>query len=152
MRTLFSVTTLLLFAGPALANDGTFEIDKSETIMAVGKKATTSVTITAKKGWHLNQEAPFTLKLSPPAGVTVEKAKLVRADLAVSSETSARFDVGVTIAEPGKKRIEAEAGFVLCQKDACRPIKEKLTITAEATSPPAAPTKKTGAAAKKKKG
>jgi hypothetical protein len=151
MRPLLTAITLLLFTSPALANDGTFEIDKSETIMAVGKKATTSVTITAKKGWHLNQEAPCTLKLTPPAGVSVDKAKLGRADLAVSTETSARFDVGVTLAEPGKKRIEAEAGFVLCQKEACRPVKEKLSITAEATSPPAAPLKKNGGAAKKKK-
>jgi hypothetical protein len=150
MRTCLTLAALLL-AGPAFATDGTFEITKTDTVMPVGKKATASVTVTAKKGWHINQEAPFTLKLNPPPGVAVDKAKLGRADLAESSESSARFDVGLTMSEPGKKAIAAEAGFVLCRKDACRPIKEKLTLAAEATPPPAAPATKAKQAAKPKK-
>ena len=151
MRTSLTFTALLLFATRALAADGTFEIKKTDATAAVGAKATASVTVTAKQGWHLNQEAPLTLKLVPPAGVAVDKPKLGRADLAASSETAARFDVGLTLSAPGKKAIEAEAGFVLCQKEACRPVKEKLTISAEATVAPATPAKPAKSSSRKKK-
>ena len=53
--------------------------------------------------------------IAPPAGVTVQKAKLTRADLASSSLESARFDIPVSATEAGKKTINAEARFVLCQ-------------------------------------
>jgi hypothetical protein len=142
MRTSPTLAALLLFASPAFAGDGTFEITKTDTVMPVGRKATASVTVTSKKGWHLNLDAPFTLKLNPPPGVAVDKHKLGRTDLATSSETSARFDVGVTMSEPGKKLIAAELGFVLCRKDSCRPIREKLNFTAEASAPPPKPAKK----------
>jgi hypothetical protein len=142
MRTSLTLAALLLFASPAFAADGTFEITKTDTVMPVGRKATASVTVTSKQGWHLNLEAPFTLKLNPPPGVAVDKRKLGRADLAASSAMSARFDVGVTMSEPGKKLIAAELGFVLCRKDSCRPIKEKLSFTAEASAPPPKPAKK----------
>jgi hypothetical protein len=151
MRTALATVALFLVATHAFAADDTFEIKKTDGMAAVGAKATASVSITAKKGWHLNQEAPLTLKLAPAPGVVVDKAKLERADLAASSETTARFDVGLTLAEPGKKVIEAEAAFVLCQKDSCRPVKEKLTLAAEAAAPPAAPAKKASGASKMKR-
>ena len=69
----------------------------------------------------------------------MDKPKLGRKDLALTSETEARFDVGFTLSEPGKKVVEGEAGFVLCREDACRPIREKLTIATEATAAKAAP-------------
>jgi hypothetical protein len=151
MRTALVFASLLCFATRTFAADDTFEIKKTDGTAAVGGKATASVTITAKRGWHLNQEAPLSLKLAPVPGVVVDKPQLGRADLAASSETAARFDVVLTLSEPGKKVIEAEAGFVLCQKDSCRPVKEKLTLAAEATAPPAAPAKKASGASKKQK-
>jgi hypothetical protein len=134
----------ILPTGASFAADSAYAVSKTDVSAAAGHKATASVTITAKNGWHLNQEAPFTLKLTPAPGVVVDKPKLGRGDLALSTQTQARFDVGVTLSDPGKKVIEAEASFVLCQEDSCRPIKEKLTISAEATAAPAAPAKKTG--------
>ena len=122
----------LRWAGPALAADDTYEIGKTRAQVVVGSKATTSVTITAKKGWHLNAEAPLTLKLVPGATVTVDKSKLARGDLALSNESTARFDVALVALAPGSQSIDAEAGFVLCQESACRPIKEKLVLDIDA--------------------
>jgi len=141
--------TLLLKGAPGAADD-TYAISKTDAKMTAGTQGKASVTISAKKGWHLNAEAPLTLKLLPTAGVTVDKAKLGRGDLALSSETSARFDVELTASEPGKTAIEAEAGFVLCEESACRPVKEKLTLTVDATSP-AAPATPAGKRPAKKK-
>lgn len=143
--TAFTATILLvifLLAGPSRAADTSYEVSKTDAILTAGGKGKASVTIAAKKGWHLNAEAPLTLKLLPAPGVEVDKAKLGRGDLALSNDTSARFDVGMTAAEPGKKTIEAEAGFVLCQEEVCRPVKEKITLVVDVVSPATTPAKR----------
>jgi hypothetical protein len=133
-----------LIAAHAQAGDGTFEVVAASATGSVGTPVLAKVTIKAKQGWHLNHEAPLTLKLSPLPGVAFDKPKLVRKDLAFASETEARFDVGLTLSAPGKQTVEAEAGFVLCREDACRPIKHKLTLAAEAIAGKATPAKKPG--------
>jgi hypothetical protein len=139
-----SLATLLL-AGAARAEDKLYEIKKTDPKVSVGDKATASVTIATKNGWHVNGEAPITLSLTPPAGITLPKTKLARADLAASTQESARFDVAFEAAEVGAKVISAEARFVICQETACKPVKETLTLNVDVAAP--APAK--GKAAKK---
>jgi hypothetical protein len=137
------VLILLLKSAPGAADDS-YAISKTDASLTAGTQGKASVTISAKKGWHLNAEAPLTLKLVPSSRVAVDKAKLGRGDLALSNETTARFDIGLTVSEPGKTAVEAEAGFVLCQESACRPIKEKLTLAVDATAPMAPASKQHG--------
>ncbi len=150
-----ALTFIAVAAGvcPALSvrADDTYQVSNTDAVVTVGGKGKASVTIAAKKGWHLNQEAPLTLKLGTTAGIETDKAKLVRSDLAMSSEAQARFEVGITASEPGKKSLEAEAGFVLCQESACRPVKDKVTIAVDARPERAEPTKETGKKTVKKK-
>jgi hypothetical protein len=115
------------------AGDSLYEIKKTEPKVAVGGTGTASLTITTKGGWHVNAEAPISVALTPPAGVSVTKPKLTRADLAASSETSARFDIALSALEAGKKTISAEARFVLCQEQACKPVKETVALLVEVT-------------------
>ncbi len=115
------------------AGDSLYEIKKTEPKVAVGTTGTASLTITTKGGWHVNAEAPISVALTAPAGVSVPKAKLSRADLAASSETSARFDIALSAIEAGKKTISAEARFVLCQEQACKPVKETVALLVEVT-------------------
>jgi len=122
-----------LTAGVAAASDSLYEIKKTEPKVAVGATGTASLTITAKAGWHVNAEAPITVALTAPAGVTLPKPKLTRADLAQSSLESARFDIPVSATEAGKKTINAEARFVLCQEQACKPVKETLALAVDIT-------------------
>jgi len=133
------------FLAPALARaeEKLYEIKKTEPKVAVGAKGAASVTIAAKSGWHLNAEAPISLALTVPAGVTIAKPKLGRADLAASTEQSARFDVAFEAAEAGAKVVTAEARFVLCQEQACKPVKEtvSLNIDVAAAAPAASPAK-----------
>ena len=133
--------SFVLAAGVSTAGDALYEIKKTEPKVAVGATATASLTITAKAGWHVNAEAPITVALTPPEGVTVQKAKLTRADLAHSTPDAARFDIPVsaTATEAGKKTINAEARFVLCQEQACKPVKETLALAVEITPAAAAP-------------
>jgi len=131
---------LVLAAAPALAAD-TYEVSASEAKATVGAKATANVVLAGKNGWHLNEEFPISLVLKPTAGVTVEKNLLGRKDLAESSKESARFAVAFTASEPGKKTIDAEAHFAICQATSCKPVSEKLVLAvdvAAAAPPPAA--------------
>ena len=129
--------SFVLAAGSTKASDALYEIKKTEPKVAVGATGTASLTITAKAGWHVNGEAPISVALTAPAGVTLQKAKLTRADLAQSTPEAARFDIPVSATEPGKKTINAEARFVLCQEQACKPVKETLALAVDIT--PAAP-------------
>ena len=92
--------------------------------------------------WHVNDEAPSAWRSPCRPGVTVKKEKLTRADLAASTKESARFDIPVSATEAGKKSIAAEAHFVLCQEQACKPVKETRDPAIEVTPPAAAKKKK----------
>lgn len=119
---------LVLVTGSRAQAEDIYEVKKADAKAAVGVKATTSVIIAAKSGWHVNAEAPVSLKLLPDPGIAVAKPKLTRADLAQSTEDLARFDVAFTASEPGKKVINAEASFVMCQATTCKPVREKLAL------------------------
>jgi hypothetical protein len=148
-----ALATAALACGLALGSasaraDALYEVTKTEPKLAVGGTATASVTLKAKGGWHMNAEAPITVALTPPAGVSVPKPKLSRSDLAASTQESARFDIPVSATEAGKKTIAAEARFVICQQEACKPVKETLSLaldvapTATAAKDPPAKKKK----------
>ncbi len=94
----------------------------------VGQAASVGVTIEGKNGWHINAEAPVSLKVTPKEGVTLAKPALGRADLVESNEKRARFDVRATPASAGTITLAAEASFVMCQETACKPVREKLTL------------------------
>jgi len=149
LSAIFVTTTAAaaLLHGSARAEDKLYEIKKADAKVAVGAKATTSLTIATLHGWHVNSEAPITLVLTPSAGLTVTKPKLARADLAASSLESARFDVAFEAAEPGPKVISALATFVICQETACKPVKETVALNVDVAA--AAPAKATKKKAKK---
>jgi hypothetical protein len=142
-RLLLALTFLTATAGVARAADSLYEITKVEPKVAVGGTGTASLTIKVKGGgWHVNDEAPISVALTAAPGVTVKKSKLSREDLAASTKESARFDIPVSATEAGKKSISAEAHFVLCQEQACKPVKETVTLAIEVTPPAAAKKKK----------
>jgi hypothetical protein len=141
-----SLLACAALAGTARADAPLYEIKKTEPKVTAGAKATASVTIAAKNGWHVNAEAPITVALTPPAGISVAKPKLSRSDLAQSSADSARFDIPFEATEAGQKVIAAEAKFVMCQEVACKQVKETLALNIEVKPAVAA----TGTKGKKK--
>jgi DsbC/DsbD-like thiol-disulfide interchange protein len=141
-RLLLALALATLTAATARAADSLYQITKVEPKVAVGGTGTASLTIKVNGGWHVNDEAPISVVLTPPSGLTVKKDKLTRADLAASSKESARFDIPVTASEAGKKTIGAEARFVLCQEQACKPVKETVTLAIDVTPAAAAKKKK----------
>jgi len=131
-------SALAFSASSARAADALYEIKKTEPKVAIGATGTASLTIQSKAGWHVNAEAPITVALTAPNGVALKKPKLTRSDLAASTKDSARFDIPVSASEAGTKTINAEARFVICQEQACKPVKETLTLAVEVTAPIAA--------------
>jgi hypothetical protein len=134
MKTRFLIGSLLActaLTGAVRADAPLYEIKKTEPKVTAGAKATASLTIAARNGWHVNAEAPITVALTPPAGISVAKPKLSRGDLAQSSPDSARFDIPFEATETGQKVIAAEARFVMCQESACKPVKETLALNIE---------------------
>jgi len=127
LATVLSAGLATVAAAEALLHEVTATPGKA----VAGGKGQVSVTLAAKNGWKLNAEAPMSLKLTPGAGVTVDKPKLSRKDLASNDGHAARFDVPFAAADAGKTSIDAEAAYVICQESACKQVKEKLTVAVD---------------------
>jgi hypothetical protein len=123
-----ALTLALLGSSAAHAADKTYEIQKSAPAATVGTPAKASLTVQGKNGWHVNEEAPITVTLKADDGIALPKAKLARADLAQSTKESARFEIPFAASVAGKKTITAEAKFVMCQEQACKPEKETVAL------------------------
>ena len=145
----FVVPFAVTIGAGARADGPTYELKKNEPKVAVGAKSSASLTVTAKNGWHINGEAPITVLLTAPSGLTLGKTKLVREDLAESTQELARFEIPFEAVDVGTKVVLAEARFVMCQASACKPEKQTLSLNIEVT-PPAAPASKAKPAGKKK--
>jgi hypothetical protein len=147
---LAAAATMATAARSARAGERTYEIQKAAPAATVGAPSKASVTVQGKNGWHVNEEAPITISLKADEGITLPKAKLARADLAQSSKESARFDIPFSASAAGKKTITAEARFVMCQEQACKPEKETVALEIEvaAAGAPAASAKDKAAKAK----
>lgn len=139
-----------LLAAPARAED-THTLQAPPAKGAVGQVAVVEVTIEGRNGWHINQEAPVSIKLSPAQGVSVAKPRLGRADLAESSDDRARFAVQATPNVAGRTEIAAEANFVMCQETACKPVRETLTLQVTGVDEAEAAKPKGGSQIQKKK-
>jgi hypothetical protein len=127
--------SLALWSTSSRADQPTYELKKDEAKATVGVKGKASVTIAAKPGWHVNDQAPLTMKLTPDPGIVVDKPRLTRADLAQQSPEMARFEVSFTPSEAGRKTINCEASFVMCQATTCMPVKEKIALAVEVAAP-----------------
>jgi hypothetical protein len=135
-RTAALAIGLAWLGSSALASAGELhDVKGGDGKAVVGAKAKASLTLLAKGGWHVNEQAPITVKLQPGPGLTLDKNRLTRADLVEKTQDRARFDVAFTATEPGKKTIDAEASFVICQDSACKPVKEKVVLAVDATAP-----------------
>lgn len=125
--------------GPARAEESSHEIQKVSTRAVPGVPGKAAVTVQGKNGWHVNENAPITLSAKASAGIELPKPKLVRADLVQSTKETARFEIPFTASAAGKKTITAETRFVMCQEQACKPVKEIVALDIEVADTKADP-------------
>jgi hypothetical protein len=123
----------------ARADELTHEVQKATTHATPGAPGKAAVTIQGKNGWHVNENAPITLNAKADPGVDLPKPKLARADLTQSTKETARFEIPFTASAAGKKTITAETRFVMCQEQACKPVKETVALDIDVADAPATP-------------
>lgn len=92
-----------------------------------GQPATTQVVIKPAAGYHINKDFPTSLKLTPPAGVTLAKAELKKAD-AKLSETEGSFEVTLTADKVGAQQVPGELRFAVCTETTCDPQRSPVAI------------------------
>ncbi len=146
-KKLLSAVACLALAGTLLptsdaqANSGETQDDKGERYVMkidkpksvkVGKEASYTVTISRTEPWHINQEFPTSLKVTPADGVTYPKVKLKKGDAEKFSEAEMVFKVPFTLAKKGSKDIESQLTFSICIESQCSRVKEKIKVAVRA--------------------
>jgi hypothetical protein len=122
--------TTLVPAAVALAQapDASYAVKVEAPAAKKGQRAVAHLKITPGAGYHMNKEYPTSLTLTPPAGVTLDKAKLAAKDAAKWEEQGGQFDLGYTAAQAGKQTVTGELKFAVCSANSCDPKKSPVTI------------------------
>ena len=86
-----------------------------------GKRADVIVSFTAIKGYVVDRELPFTLKLTETPGVTLEKSEVAASGKDPKSKDNYYVDlptlkVGVTAAKAGKYEVPGKLKYFFCNK------------------------------------
>lgn len=123
-------------AAAAPAGD-TYEIKTADASTTSGGKGSAGLTILGKNGWHINKQAPVFVTLAPQEGLALEKMKLSRADAATFTDEKAVFDIPVqaTTEGHGRRTIQADARFVMCQATACQIARQQVTLNVDIAPP-----------------
>jgi len=111
-----------------LAADASYVLKIDAPKAAKGQPAVAHIKITPGAGYHMNKEYPTSLALTPPAGVTVAKAKLTAKDAAKWEEQGGEFAVSYTAAQPGKQKVTGELKFAVCSANSCDPKKSAISF------------------------
>jgi hypothetical protein len=79
----------------------------------------------------MNLDYPLTLKLVPPAGVTLAKASLTKQDAKLLNAQEGQLEVVLTGSEVGAKSVAGELRFAVCTEDTCEPQKVAIAIAVD---------------------
>lgn len=111
---------------PVKISKDRYEVTVDTPAGVAGADSVVTVTLSPKKGWHVNQDFPTKLTITPPAGVTLAKDKLKKADAAEFNNNTAKFAVKYKAAAAGAKSFNAVFKFAVCSAATCDPKTEKL--------------------------
>jgi hypothetical protein len=96
---------------------------------AVGAQATTTITLKAQEGFHLNQEFPLALTLTAPAGLTIDKPTLAIADATKYEAKEGTWAIAQTAKAAGAQQVRAHFKFAVCTDATCDPQRVELAWT-----------------------
>jgi hypothetical protein len=96
--------------------------------LRTGAKGSASLEITPKKGWHLNDEFPYKLSVTAPAGTTVAKPEQTKKDTVAFSHQSMKWAIDFTASSAGDKAFTGKVKFAVCTETSCDPKKEELAF------------------------
>jgi hypothetical protein len=93
-----------------------------------GEPSKVTVRVVPKAPWHMNLDFPTSLKIEAPAGVTLTKAEMKKADATKLDEDSCQFDVAFTPTAAGEQSFTGKFKFAVCQDEACSPVTEDVAF------------------------
>ena len=115
-------------AGPVV-EEGAFELRaQAEPEYTVDSDSTFAIALTARAGWHVNEDYPISVKLTSPVAVEIPRDEFTKDDAAEFGEESARFQVPFRAVEPGEHRVEAKVDFAVCTPETCVPEERTLSF------------------------
>jgi len=123
-----TASTLAPFAAGAQGPDASYILKVEAPAAKKGQPAVAHIKVTPGAGYHMNKEYPTSLALTPPAGVTLAKAKLTAKDAAKWEEPGGQFDVSYTAAAAGKQTVTGELKFAVCSANSCDPKKSPVSF------------------------
>jgi hypothetical protein len=94
----------------------------------VGEPSKVSIKVVPQGPWHMNLEYPTKLEVVAPAGTSVAKPSLAKADAITLDEQSCEFAFTFTPEDAGTKQFTGEFKFAICQDEACVPKTETLAF------------------------
>jgi hypothetical protein len=110
-------------------NDTSFNLQVTPPAAGkAGADATAHVVVTPGTGYHVNQDFPTKLVITPPDGVTVAKAEQHKEDAATFNETKLQFDVVLTPAKAGTYKVAGSLKFAVCTETSCDPKKREIAF------------------------
>lgn len=134
MRTLMSVV-MLVVAVPAWAEtdlESFYEVttEGTTTKLKAGETGRVIISIKAKNGAHVSDEAPLKIELSSKQG-KLGKEKLTLADSVAPKKEDPRFEVPFTPTAHGQSSVEAKLTFFICTEKQCSRQVKNLTFPVE---------------------
>jgi hypothetical protein len=116
--------SLVALAEPDVASLYEVKTDGSSTEVKGGEKGKVVISITARNGAHVSDEAPLRIELSSKEA-KLEKDKLTLADSLVKKAAGSteypdpRFEVAFTAPASGKATVDAKMTFFICTEKVC---------------------------------
>ena len=115
--------------GPDDKNDSSFNLQvASPDAVKAGAECIAHVTVTPGSGYHVNQEFPTKLVVTPPDGVAIAKAEQHKEDATAFSENKLQFDVKMTPAKAGTFKVAGTLKFAVCTESSCNPKKREIAF------------------------
>lgn len=93
---------------------------------AAGKEGEVVVRVVPKEPWHMNLDFPTSLKVTPPAGITLANANLKKGDARKLDDSACEFAVKFTPEQAGEHTVTGKFKFAVCQDEACSPVTEDV--------------------------
>jgi hypothetical protein len=111
---------LLCLSGTALAEGADAKVQATVTPkVSVGEAAKIEIRFSVPKGSHISPDAPLTIKLKGPDGITFQKPTLHYADAVPPAGEAPRFVDQATATAAGEDDLEAAMTYYVCTADLC---------------------------------
>ena len=123
-------------SGPDIASMYDVSTEGTTTKMKAGEKGKVVISIRAKNGAHVSDEAPLRIDLSSKES-KLDQEKITLADSLNKKAKDAkdypnpRFEVGFTPSTQGKTSVDAKMTFFICTESLCSRQTKKLSLPVE---------------------